>query len=190
MILKICLLSTGSLLLLIYKGENMSFFPKQRVLVDTNVIIEAHRTGCWNTIANYFHLETVEKVIEETQTGAQNRAPETHIDVKKLRASMHYVATVTDVMRAKFNEDFPGVLLDPGERDLVIYAGSIPVAEIWLLNSPDMAAVRHAYSRGWIEKLVSLEVLNAHLKGKLNASLRDNYSEGWLSSRRTRLILG
>lgn len=168
----------------------MTFRPKQRVLVDTNVIIEAHRTGCWNTIANYFAVETVQKVIEETQTGAQNRSPETLIDEKTLRATMHHVYDVTDQMRAKFHEAFPGALLDDGERDLLVYAGTLPVGEAWLLNSPDMAAIRHAYSRGWLDRLVSLETVNSHLKGKLNANLRDNYSEQWLSVRRTRLILG
>jgi hypothetical protein len=168
----------------------MTFRPKQRVLVDTNVIIEAHRTGCWNTIASYFALETVEKVIEETQTGAQNRAPETLIDEAKLRASMRYVQTITEEMRAKFHQAFPQALLDPGERDLLVYAGTLAVGEAWLLNSPDMAAIRHAHSRGWLDRLVSLEALNGHLKGKLGATLRDNYSEQWLSVRRTRLILG
>jgi hypothetical protein len=168
----------------------MTFRPKQRVLVDTNVIIEAHRTGCWNTIAGYFALETVEKVIEETQTGAQNRAPETLIDETKLRASMRHVHNVTEEMRAKFHHAFPRALLDPGERDLLVYAGTLDFGEAWLLNSPDMAAIRHAHSRGWLDRLVSLEALNGHLRGKLGASLRDNYSEQWLSVRRTRLILG
>jgi hypothetical protein len=168
----------------------MTFRPKQRVLVDTNVIIEAHRTGCWNTIVNYFSVETVEKVIEETQTGSQNRAPETLIDEAKLRSSLHYIAKITDEMRAKFHESFPLALLDDGERDLLVYAGVLPAGDIWLLNSPDMAAVRHAHSRGWLDRLVSLEILNAHLKGKLGATFKDNYSEQWLSIRRTRLILG
>jgi hypothetical protein len=168
----------------------MTFRPKQRVLVDTNVIIEAHRTGCWNTIAGYFALETVEKVIEETQTGAQNRASETLIDQTKLRASMRHVENVTNGMRAQFHQAFPQALLDAGERDLLVYAGTLTVAEAWLLNSPDMAAMRHAHSRGWLDRLVSLEALNRHLRGKLGAALRDNYSEQWLSLRRTRLILG
>jgi hypothetical protein len=168
----------------------MTFRHRQRVLVDTNVIIEAHRTGCWNTIAGYFALETVEKVIEETQTGAQNRAPETLIDATKLRASMIHVEDVTNGMRAQFHQAFPQALLDPGERDLLVYAGTLAVGEAWLLNSPDMAAMRHAHSRGWLDRLVSLEALNGHLSGKLGATMRDNYSEQWLSVRRTRLILG
>lgn len=168
----------------------MTFSSKQRVLVDTNVIIEAHRTGCWKTIAGYFCLETVEKVIEETQTGSQNRSPETHIDEATLRSSIRHVQTITGEMRAKFHEAYPNVLLDDGERDLLVYAGTLPVGEVWLLNSPDMAAVRHAHSRGWIDRLVSLESLNGHLKGKLGASLKENYGERWLSVRRTQLLLG
>jgi hypothetical protein len=168
----------------------MTFRPGQRVLADTNVIIEAHRTGCWNTIANYFSIETVEKVIEETQTGAQNRSPETLIDEAKLRASMRHVANVTDEMRAKFHEVFPMAVLDDGERDLLVYAGTLGAAEVWLLNSPDMAAVRHAHLRGWLDRVVSLESMNGHLKGRLSVTLRDNFSEQWLSVRRTRLLLG
>ncbi|MFZ3084933.1 hypothetical protein [Rhodoferax ferrireducens] len=168
----------------------MTFRPGQRVIVDTNVIIEAHRTGCWNTIANYFAIETVEKVIEETQTGAQNRSPETLINELVLRASMRHVAMVTDEMRAKFHESFPLAVLDPGERDLIVYAGTLTTADTWLLNSPDMAAVRHAHVRGWLDRVVSLEAMNRQLKGRLSAGLRENYSEQWLSIRRTRLILG
>lgn len=167
----------------------MTFRPRQRVLVDTNVVIEAHRTGCWNTIANYFSIETVDKVIEETQTGAQNRSPETLIDEVKLRASIHHVAKITDEMRAKFHEAFPSAILDPGERDLIVYAGTLGAQEVWLLNSPDMAAVRHAHLRGWLDRLVSLEFMNSHLKGRLKTSLKDNYSEQWLSVRRANLFL-
>lgn len=165
------------------------FKPSQRLLVDTNVIIEAHRTGCWNTIANYFAIETVEKVIEETQTGAQNRSPETWIDEATLRGSMQFVVVITDEMRARFHEAFPTAVLDPGELDLLVYAGTLG-ADAWLLNSPDMAAVRHAHQRGWLDRMVSLESINGHLKGRLRFGLRDNYSEQWLSIRKARLILG
>ena len=134
----------------------MSFRPGQIVLADTNVIIEAHRTGCWKVLANHFAIHTVE--ISETQ-------------------------------RAQFHIDFSLALLDPGERDLIIHAGTLGVADIWLLNSPDMAAVRHAHGRGWIDRLVSLEAMNAHLKFKPKAALRENYSERWLSTKRTNLLL-
>lgn len=167
----------------------MDYRPGQCVLVDTNVIIEAHRSGCWHTIANYFAIHTVEKVIEETQTGAQNRSPEHRIDQAKLLASIKHVAVITDEMRASFHKAYPSAVLDPGERDLLIHAGTLGVANAWLLNSPDMAAVRHAHERGWLDRMVSLESMNGHLKGRVSSAFRDNYTEKWLSVRRTRLIL-
>jgi hypothetical protein len=168
----------------------MLYRAGQRVLVDTNVIIEAHRTGCWQALSGYFALETVEKVIEETQTGAQNRSPESVIDETRLRASIRQVASISDQMRAAFHLTHPASALDPGERDLLIYAGTVPAAETWLLNSPDMAVIRHAHERGWLDRLVSLESMNGHLKGRLSSVLRTNYTEQWLSIKRTRLLLG
>ena len=35
----------------------------QRVLVDTMVVIEAHRIGCWNALLHSFQIETVEQCI-------------------------------------------------------------------------------------------------------------------------------
>ncbi len=42
---------------------------KIRVFADTNVILEAFRTGCWTAIASRFAIETVEKCVEEALTG-------------------------------------------------------------------------------------------------------------------------
>ena len=167
----------------------MSFRPGQIVLADTNVIIEAHRTGCWKVLANHFAIHTVEKVVEETQTGFQNRQTEQTIDEASLRKACKHIVKISETQRAQFHIDFPEALLDPGERDLIIHAGTLGVADIWLLNSPDMAAVRHAHGRGWIDRLVSLEAMNAHLKFKPKAALRENYSERWLSTKRTNLLL-
>jgi hypothetical protein len=79
--------------------------------------------------------------------------------------------------------------LDAGERDLLIYAETL-AAPAWLLNSPDMAAVRFAHGLGWIDRLVSLGAMSAHLKARLSRDLRDNYTERWLSRKRTELVLG
>jgi len=165
------------------------FKPQQIVLVDTNVIIEAHRTRCFAPLAQYFALHTVMTVVEETQTGHQNRRPEETIDYAALRSRLKHVATVTDVQRAAFAIAHPNVSLDPGERDLIIYAESLDAKRVWFLNSPDMAAVRYSYQRGWIDRLVSLEAMNAHIKGRLAETLRDNYTERWLSQKRTGLLM-
>jgi hypothetical protein len=53
-----------------------------------------------------------------------------------------------------------------------------------------MAAVRFAHRMGWIDRLVSLGAMSAHLKTRLTRDLRDNYTERWLSRKRTELLLG
>ncbi len=46
------------------------------VLVDTNVILEAHRTGTWRALTGGYRVETVEECVTETQTGFQLRRTE------------------------------------------------------------------------------------------------------------------
>ena len=141
----------------------MAFGQKDIVLLDTNVILEAHRTGCWTQIAQYFALQTVAKVVEETQTGYQNRAREEWIDEAGLRAAFGHIADITNEQRVAFNIAHKHPSLDAGEKDLLIYAETMQ-SPAWLLNSPDMATVRFAHARGWIDRLVSLEAMTAHLK--------------------------
>jgi len=167
----------------------MDFQPQQIVLVDTNVILEAHQTACWIPLANYFALHTVAKVVEETQTGYQNRDPEHWIDEAVLRGQLSHVESITEIQRVTFNMTHRHPTLDAGERDLLIYAETL-AAPAWLLNSPDMAAVRFAHGLGWIDRLVSLGAMSAHLKARLSRDLRDNYTERWLSRKRTELVLG
>ena len=45
------------------------------VLVDTNVILEDHRTGSWRALTGGYDVETVEDCVTETQTGFQRRQP-------------------------------------------------------------------------------------------------------------------
>lgn len=157
--------------------------------MDTNVVLEAHRTGCWVPLAKYFALHTVTKVVEETQTGYQNRNPEHWIDETVLRRQLTHVEQVTELQRVAFNMAHGHPALDPGERDLLVYAETLD-APAWLLNSPDMAAVRFAHHLGWIDRLVSLGAMSAHLKARLGRDLRDHYTESWLSRKRTDLLLG
>ena len=41
--------------------------PGAAVLADTNVIIEAHRTGTWAALVGAFVVETVEDCVAETR---------------------------------------------------------------------------------------------------------------------------
>jgi len=47
--------------------------PGKRVFVDTNVIIEAHRVGCWNALCGSFSIETVEKCLQEATSGHSDK---------------------------------------------------------------------------------------------------------------------
>ena len=113
------------------------------VLIDTNVIIEAHRVNCWNPLAQYFNLHTVEKVIEETQTGYQNRRPEQTIDQTLLRKSFCEIETITELQIVEFDMSNVGQGLDDGEKQLIIYAHTIE-GNVWFLNSPDLASIKYS----------------------------------------------
>lgn len=164
----------------------MSFQKSEIVLVDTNIIIEAHRIHCWAAIADYFALETVEKCVEETQTGSQNRSPEQNINYAELNATLSAVNKLTEIQQAGFLLKH-NVQLDPGERDLLCHAESRNDA--WILASPDKATMRFMFSQGWIDRLVSLEKLVTHIKAKTTKPLGRNYTEAWSSNERTAMTL-
>ena len=71
------------------------------VLVDTNVIVECHRTGCWRVLAGGYPVETVDDHVTETQTGFQRRRPQQRIVIVALRASLNAVHFVGDRQRAE-----------------------------------------------------------------------------------------
>jgi hypothetical protein len=55
------------------------------VLLDTNAIIEAHRSGCWRAVVDAFRVETVEKCCEEAATGDKRRPGYVKVDVVAMR---------------------------------------------------------------------------------------------------------
>ncbi|MCY4563721.1 MAG: hypothetical protein OXE40_04485 [Gammaproteobacteria bacterium] len=77
--------------------------PRHRasVLVDTNTVIEAHRTGSWRALTGGYRVETVEDCVTETQTGYQRRRPEQRIDLVELRQRLAAVHSVEDLQRAR-----------------------------------------------------------------------------------------
>lgn len=160
----------------------------QLVLIDTNVIIEAHDTNCLAQIAESFRLCTVEQVIAETQRGRQRRRPERNIDEDWLRRRMEVIGDVTDEERFEFTMKYQAVGLDDGERDLLIFATGLQDA--WFLNSPDMAVLRFAHQAGCLQRLVSLEEMCRTTNARLRQNLRDNFRESWLAVNRTELSLG
>lgn len=82
------------------------------VLVDTNVIVETHRTATWRALAGAFAVETVEDCVTETQTGYRRRPRRQQwIDEADLVASPQEVHAVSDPERAALAVRIGGIAL-------------------------------------------------------------------------------
>lgn len=148
------------------------------VLVDTNVILEAHRTGCWRALRGGRRLETVETCVIETQTGAQNRRPEQRIDEAALRADLKAVHEVTKAERAgALARDTFLMRLDAGELDLWCHALARPDA--WVLCGPDTTSLRLGVRLGMADRLVALEGLLETVGHRPKIDLRRNFTTAW-----------
>ena len=158
------------------------------ILVDTNVIIAAHRCGVWNPLAKAYQLDTVEKCVEETQTGFQNRRPEETIDNQCLQPSLRFIAVVNDFARAELIVRCErAVNIDDGERDLL--ANALTRTDAFLLASPDRAAMHTAIQLGWGDRLVSLEEMVIPLSVKLSNPLKYNFTSAWMSRAKTEILM-
>ena len=127
------------------------------VLVDTNVIIEAHRTQAWRALIGGYGVETVEDCVTETQTGFQRRRSEEAIDRGQLRESLANVYAVSDLERAELAVRVDGIALDLGEWSLWAHARGREGP--WVLCGPDKASLRCGVRLGFRDQLVSLEGL-------------------------------
>ena len=88
------------------------------VLVDTNVILEAHRTRSWRALRGGYLVETVKDCVTETQTGFQLRSPEQQIDQAELRKRLGAVHAVEEPERVRLALRIGNIVLDEGEASL------------------------------------------------------------------------
>ena len=99
--------------------------------MDTNVILEAHRTGSGRALTGGYAVETVEECVTETQTGFQRRRPEHRIDQAELRDRLAGVHAVGDVERAVLAIRAGELALDRGEASL--WAHALGRGDDWVL---------------------------------------------------------
>ena len=147
------------------------------VLVDTNVILEAHRTGTWRVLTGGYAVETVEDCGTETQTGFQRRRPEHRIDQAKLRDRLAGVRAVGDVERAVLAIRAGDIALDQGEASF--WAHALGRSDAWVLCGPDNASLRCGVRLGCRERLVSLEGLPDEAGHRPGTALREAYMRQW-----------
>ena len=147
------------------------------VLVDTNVILEAHRTGSWRALVGGYRVETVEDCVAETQTGFQRRRLEQQIDAAELRVSLGAVHPVGDPERAELAVRTHDIALDRGEASLWAYA--LTRNDTWIICGPDRASLRCGIRLGHRERLVSLEELLDDVGHRPRTALRMAYTRDW-----------
>ena len=160
----------------------------QPVFVDTNIIIEAVRTGCWNALRAHFSVETVDKCREEARTGDLRRPGYVVIDEHALRDRLTSHAPTAQQLSVLDLRDPEARRLDPGERHL--WAHALARTDAWLACCCDKVAIRVAVRLGWEDRLKSLEEL-AHAAGANPAAdkLKEQFHASWLSAMRTAALL-
>ena len=147
------------------------------VLVDTNVILEAHRTGTWRALAGGYRVETVEECVTETQTGFQLRRTEWQIDGVELRNRLSTVHAVKDLDRARLAVRVGNIALDEGEASLWAYA--LSRTDDWILCGPDKACLRCGVRLGFRERLVSMQELLDAVGNRPGIALHEAYTKKW-----------
>jgi len=162
--------------------------PGKAVLVDTNIIIEAVRIGCWAALTGHFSIQTVEKCCEEARTGDLHRPGYVRVSDSDLKTRLT-VHTVSDQeLAALVLSDPESFRLDAGERHL--WAHAIGRRDGWQACCCDHAAVNSAVRLGWADRLVSLEELVfAAGEKRLANALKDQFRSVRLSTWRTDALL-
>ncbi len=169
--------------------------PEVRVFADTNVILEAFRTRCWTAITAHFAVETVEKCVEETLTGDPSDPRHVAVAPAELRAGLAAQHPVTRKELAALVTSQPGCMtLDDGEKHLFAWlqASRLLPSNVIVVTTADKAALVASHGLGWLSCMTSLEDL-ARKAGVARVNLDAlalQYREDWLSSTKTKIILG
>lgn len=157
------------------------------MLVDTNVIIEAHRTGSWRALVGGYRVETVEDCVIETQTGFQLRRREQLIRLGPLRALISGEHDVSNKERANLAVRIQGIALDKGEESL--WAHALGRDDAWVFCGPDKASLRCGVRLGFKERMVSLEESLEQVGHRPKQALKRHYTRRWLDEVLTELVL-
>lgn len=168
---------------------------KIRVFADTNVILEAFRTGCWTAICSHFAIETVEKCVEETLTGNPGDPRHVSVPPTDLHGGLAGRHPVTRKELASLVLAHPScATLDDGEKHLLAWLLAnklLPSATI-VVTTADKAALVASHGLGWLDCAVSLEDLARKSGvGRTNLdALALQYREDWLSSIKMKIRMG
>ncbi len=159
---------------------------RQIIYVDTNVIIEATRTGCWKAILHRFDVRTVETVKKEALKVPADKSHYVEINTELIarHVGVEKVGD-TDVLVASTRASSI-VALDAGERDLLAHVAA-KSEDAWILTTADRAAVKTACELKLEARLRSLEELAASCGQK--PKLKAWFQKKWLGKVRSEFLL-
>ena len=161
----------------------------RRVLVDTNVIIEAVRTGCWRAITGQLEIETVEACASEALAGSHSHVRGYVTVTRDELSRLQVVHAVTPAAQAAFKLTYGDAdSLDQGEHDLLAFA-HVDSSEERAICSPDKAAIRAAVAVGLGDRVVSLEEMVTSVGARPSPPLREQFTSRWLVSFRSKVKL-
>lgn len=168
---------------------------KIRVFADTNVILEAFRTGCWTAISSHFAIETVEKCVEETLTGNPGDPRHVAVPPADLNVGLAAQHPVSRKELASLVLTHPACgTLDDGEKHLFAWlaANKLLPSQVIVVTTADKAALVAANGLSWLDRMTSLEDL-ARKAGVARVNLNAlalQYREDWLSNIKTKIRMG
>lgn len=160
--------------------------PKEILYVDTCVVIEATRTGCWNAVAGQFEIRTVTEVSKELATKPDAVHGYVNVDMNAFQKQAAIEQNQPKALLQAAAKSGAITALDPGERDLLAHVFVISGTG-WLVTTGDKAAVRIACSLGLADRLISLEEV-AEKSGQ-KPDLNSWYTKKWLSDQKTAHLL-
>ncbi|MDC7707220.1 hypothetical protein [Vogesella indigofera] len=168
---------------------------KIRVFADTNVILEAFRTGCWTAISSHFAIETMEKCVEESLTGNPGDPRHVTVPPADLNAGLVAQHPVSRKELATLVLMHPSCgTLDDGEKHLFAWlsANKLLPSQVIVATTADKAALVAANGLGWLDCMTSLEDLARKAGvGRVNLNvLALQYREDWLSNVKTKIRMG
>ena len=147
------------------------------VLVDTNAIVECHRTGSWKAVSCRYRLETVVQCVTRLWPGRQRRRTTKQIDQAKLVASLQAVHEVSERELATLALRTAGIHL--AEDEAALWAHALGRDDQWVFCGTDTASLRCGVRTGFQRRLASLERLFQDADHHPRKALRGQYTELW-----------
>jgi len=157
-----------------------------RIVLDTNAIIEAHRVKCWKLMLEYFAVESTEECCREAASGESRTAGYVVVDVPAMREAIRIHRPPAAMIARAATTALNFQSIDPGEREVLAVAMADP--RLQRIGTADRIAIQVASQLGLLDRVVSLEEILETVGD--SRPLMAHHCKKWLSDIRLQLLLG